>query len=440
MPAPAEGLERGVRLGVDVGSVRVGVAASDPGGLLATPVETVPRTARDPGRTGRRRRRPDRRARRSGTVRSGSSSACPGRSPGRRGPPRRRARTYASVLAARIAPVPVRLVDERLTTVEAHRALRESGVAGRRQRAVVDQAAAVLILQAALDTERTTGTPAGERVGGRTAQATDEGHEDVSQDFTETIFGDEKPPPASPKSRRELHGRRRSAAPAAASSPCSSPSPSSAAPGTPPGRSSAPGHGLFGGLGEHRRRLRRPRRGRGRGRHQAGRHRRGHRDDPARRRGHQDAHRLPRRRRGRPRSPPPRSSRAPTSCVKGMRGEDAFAILIDPANRRGPAGDHPRGPVEERDLRGPLEGHRASRSPSTRGRQGHRGHRAAGGRQGQRRGLALPGELRVRRQDLGHRAAEADGRAHRRGRSRTRVSPRRTGSAPSSSPRSSRAR
>ncbi len=86
---------------------------------------------------------------------------------GEEGPSAARARTYASVLAARIAPVPVRLVDERLTTVEAHRTLRESGVAGRRQRAVVDQAAAVLILQSALDTERTTGTPAGERVAGR---------------------------------------------------------------------------------------------------------------------------------------------------------------------------------------------------------------------------------------------------------------------------------
>ena len=58
----------------------------------------------------------------------------------------------------------MRLVDERLTTVDAHRRLRDSGVAGRRQRAVVDQAAAVLILQGALDGERATGVPPGERV------------------------------------------------------------------------------------------------------------------------------------------------------------------------------------------------------------------------------------------------------------------------------------
>ena len=80
-------------------------------------------------------------------------------------PPQRGHAQYAAVVAARIAPVWVRLVDERLTSVDAHRTLRESGVAGRRQRAVVDQAAAVLILQTALDTERSTGAPPGERVG-----------------------------------------------------------------------------------------------------------------------------------------------------------------------------------------------------------------------------------------------------------------------------------
>ena len=80
------------------------------------------------------------------------------------GPSAAKARQYASVVAARIAPVWVRLVDERLTSVDAHRTLRDSGVSGRRQRAVVDQAAAVLILQNALDTQRTTGSPPGEQV------------------------------------------------------------------------------------------------------------------------------------------------------------------------------------------------------------------------------------------------------------------------------------
>jgi putative Holliday junction resolvase len=94
---------------------------------------------------------------------------------GEEGAAARAARTYAGRLAERIAPVPVRLVDERLTTVDAHRSLRESGVDGRRQRAVVDQAAAVLILQAALDAERGSGRPPGElvRTGGRKPRTKD---------------------------------------------------------------------------------------------------------------------------------------------------------------------------------------------------------------------------------------------------------------------------
>ncbi|QIM21041.1 Holliday junction resolvase RuvX [Phycicoccus sp. HDW14] len=166
MPEPGEGPERGVRLGVDVGSVRVGVARSDPDGVLATPLETVPRTAEGPAAAG------DEDLERVAALVLEHEAVrvvvgLPRSLSGEQGPAADRARTYASVLAARIAPVPVRLVDERLSTVEAHRALRDSGLAGRRQRAVVDQAAAVLILQSALDAERTTGTPAGERVGGR---------------------------------------------------------------------------------------------------------------------------------------------------------------------------------------------------------------------------------------------------------------------------------
>ncbi|GAA4731778.1 Holliday junction resolvase RuvX [Pedococcus ginsenosidimutans] len=147
-----------MRVGVDVGSVRVGVAASDPSGLLATPVRTV---ARD--------------------VEGGADLeevaavvaereaievvvGLPRTLAGDEGAAAHTARTYAGRLAARVAPVPVRLVDERLTTVDAHRSLRDSGVAGRRQRAVVDQAAAVLILQVALDTERGSGRPPGELV------------------------------------------------------------------------------------------------------------------------------------------------------------------------------------------------------------------------------------------------------------------------------------
>ena len=80
---------------------------------------------------------------------------------GGEGPAAALARRYAQSVALAIAPVPVRLVDERMTTVDAHRNLRASGVAGRSQRRVVDQAAAVLILQTALERERATGNPPG---------------------------------------------------------------------------------------------------------------------------------------------------------------------------------------------------------------------------------------------------------------------------------------
>jgi putative pre-16S rRNA nuclease len=150
----------GVRVGVDVGSVRVGVAASDPSGILATPVRTVPRDMSD-------EQAPDIdevAAIVADTAAVEVVVGLPRTLAGDEGPAAEQARQYARRLAVRVAPVAVRLVDERLTTVDAHRSLRESGVEGRRQRAVVDQAAAVLILQAALDAERSSGRPPGELV------------------------------------------------------------------------------------------------------------------------------------------------------------------------------------------------------------------------------------------------------------------------------------
>ncbi len=155
---------RGSRVAVDVGSVRVGVAASDPDGLVATPVETVPRGAGDVERiveiVGER-----------GAV--VVYVGLPRHLSGAEGAASTEARTYAGTLARSLAPVPVRLVDERMTTVSAHQALHASGRPGRRHRAVVDQVAAVMILQGALDAERSTGTRPGEPVGsGATGQDT----------------------------------------------------------------------------------------------------------------------------------------------------------------------------------------------------------------------------------------------------------------------------
>jgi putative holliday junction resolvase len=150
-------LRPGVRLGIDPGEARIGVARSDPTGFLATPVETVRRGRGDLTRLARLAREAEAVEIVVGLPRSLS---------GREGPAAVRAREFAGALAARVAPVPVRLHDERLTTVAAEAMLRDRGKSGTSRRAVVDQAAAVLILQHALDTERETGRPPGEIVTG----------------------------------------------------------------------------------------------------------------------------------------------------------------------------------------------------------------------------------------------------------------------------------
>lgn len=138
---------------MDVGDVRIGVSQSDPSGMLATPVETVPRGAGDIARI--REIVLDREAIEVvvGLPRSLS---------GGEGPSAAKVRQFADALAGTLDPVPVRLCDERLSTVTAESLLRGQGKKGRKRRAVVDQAAAVVILQNALDTERSTGTAPGE--------------------------------------------------------------------------------------------------------------------------------------------------------------------------------------------------------------------------------------------------------------------------------------
>ena len=145
-------VRRGVRLGVDVGTVRVGVAASDPAGVLATPVETLPRGRGDLDRIAELAGEREVLEVVVGLPRSLS---------GGEGPSAAAARAYARELAGRLAPVPVRMVDERMSTVTAERGLREAGLRGRQARRVVDSRAAVVILQSALDAERSTGEPAG---------------------------------------------------------------------------------------------------------------------------------------------------------------------------------------------------------------------------------------------------------------------------------------
>ncbi|QZN87521.1 Holliday junction resolvase RuvX [Cellulomonas sp. C5510] len=155
---------RGARLAVDVGSVRVGLAASDPDGLVATPVATLARDTRRPAPGDL----PLDLAQVVAEVAERAAAAVyvglPRHLSGTEGAAAQAARAYAGTLATAVAPVPVRLVDERMSTVSAHQALHASGRSGRRHRAVVDQAAAVVILQTALDAERSSGRRPGERV------------------------------------------------------------------------------------------------------------------------------------------------------------------------------------------------------------------------------------------------------------------------------------
>ena len=132
-----------------MGSVRIGVACSDPDGVLATPVETVRRD-----RSGKHVRRLVELAAELGAVEV--IVGLPRTLADRTGPAAIDAIELAEALAQRVAPTPVRLADERLTTISAQRSLRSAGMRAKEQRAVIDQAAAVAILQSWLDQRRAT--------------------------------------------------------------------------------------------------------------------------------------------------------------------------------------------------------------------------------------------------------------------------------------------
>jgi putative Holliday junction resolvase len=148
-------MRRGRRLGVDVGDVRIGVAVSDPDGILATPVETVPAG-------------PHAVARLAELVREHDVLECvvglPMGLSGREGPAAIKVRSFCAELAPAISPVPIRLFDERMTTMTAQGQLQHSGRSGAARRKVIDQAAATVILQTALEAERTRGSAPGESV------------------------------------------------------------------------------------------------------------------------------------------------------------------------------------------------------------------------------------------------------------------------------------
>ncbi len=158
-----EGFRRGVRLAIDWGDARIGVAACDSDGVLAYPLTTV----------------------RAGTDELADLMAVvaeyepievlvglPRSLSGGEGPAAAKARERATRLAAGIG-VPVRLVDERLTTVTASQRLHETGKRAKEQRRLIDAAAAVAILEQALVFEQSQGSPPGELVSAPGGPVTD---------------------------------------------------------------------------------------------------------------------------------------------------------------------------------------------------------------------------------------------------------------------------
>ncbi|MCK1797831.1 Holliday junction resolvase RuvX [Streptomyces sp. XM4193] len=150
-------MRRGRRLAVDVGDARIGVASCDPDGVLATPVETVP--GKDVPAAQRRLAQ---------LVQEYEPLevliGLPRSLSGGEGPAAAKVRSFAERLAALVGPVPVRLVDERMSTVTAAQSMRASGVSAKKGRSRIDQAAAVVILQSALEAERGSGQPPGHSV------------------------------------------------------------------------------------------------------------------------------------------------------------------------------------------------------------------------------------------------------------------------------------
>lgn len=149
-------MRKGRRLGVDAGDARIGVAVCDPDGMLATPLETV--QAGDAAL--------DRLAALAAEhVVVELVVGLPRSLSGKEGPAAVKVRAWAAELAAAVAPTPVRLVDERMSTLTAAGQLRQSGRKDPK-RSVIDQAAAAVILQTALDIERSSGRAPGEPLGG----------------------------------------------------------------------------------------------------------------------------------------------------------------------------------------------------------------------------------------------------------------------------------
>jgi putative holliday junction resolvase len=143
-------VREGIRLGIDVGQARVGVARSDPRGTMAVPVATLARVT---------------------ALLEIAELAVeyepleivvglPINLQGDRTASTDDAEAFAREIEA-LGVAPVRMVDERLSTVSATSALQSAGRSTRSHRSVVDQVAAVILLQHTLDSERSQGVAGG---------------------------------------------------------------------------------------------------------------------------------------------------------------------------------------------------------------------------------------------------------------------------------------
>lgn len=147
----------GRRLAIDVGTVRVGLAISDPHGILASPFQNLKRTddiAADLAQL-------------SAMLEEFELLeiyvGLPIALSGNQTKSTEDALNFAAALDDS-RPEPVRLIDERLTSVSANAILRNAGHDGKRSRQVVDQVAATLILEQALNEEQTSGMPPGRAI------------------------------------------------------------------------------------------------------------------------------------------------------------------------------------------------------------------------------------------------------------------------------------
>jgi putative holliday junction resolvase len=155
-------MEKGRRLAIDVGSVRIGLAICDPDGILSSPIPAL----------GRSNELMDTLQLVSELVAENSVIEVYVGDPislsGGQSASTRDAREFAEKLAAQIS-VPIRLVDERLTTVTASAKLRISGKDAKQSRSFIDSASAVEILEQALATIRVSGKAPGQLVEGSDA-------------------------------------------------------------------------------------------------------------------------------------------------------------------------------------------------------------------------------------------------------------------------------